>query len=62
MGNKKLWIEFKLKVVQEKRTSKKISSLNKAKLNYSTKLEKINNEGLKKTLTKLIEAYNAKNN
>ena len=54
--------EVKLKVVQEKRTSKKISSLNKAKLNYSTKLEKINNEGLKKTLTKLIEAYNAKNN
>jgi|TARA_B110000285_G_scaffold182396_1_gene206129 hypothetical protein len=54
--------EVKLKVVQEKRISKKISTLNEAKLNYTNKLENINNEGLKKTLNKLIEAYNAKNN
>ena len=54
--------EVKLKVVQEKRTLKKISPLNEAKLNYSNKLENINNERLKETLTKLIEAYNAKNN
>ena len=54
--------EVKLKVVQEKRTSKQISSLNEAKLNYSNKLENINNVELKKTLNKLIEAYNAKNN
>jgi len=54
--------EVKLKVVQEKKISKQISSLNEAKLNYSNKLENINNEELKKTLSKLIEAYNAKNN
>ena len=54
--------EVKLKVVQKKRTSKQISPLNEAKLNYNNKLENINNEGLKKTLTKLIDAYNAKNN
>ena len=54
--------EIKLKVVQEKKISKQISSLNQAKMNYSNRLENINNEGLKKTLTKLIEAYNAKNN
>ena len=54
--------EVKLRVVQEKKTSKQISSLNEAKLNYSNKLENINNERLKETLTKLIEAYNAKNN
>ena len=54
--------EVKLKVVQEKRMSKKNSPLNKPKLNYSNKLENINNQGLKKTLNKLIEAYNAKNN
>ena len=54
--------EVKLKVVQEKRVSKQISPLNEAKLNYSNKLENINNEELKETLTKLIEAYNAKNN
>ena len=53
--------EVKLKVVQKKRTSKQISPLNEAKLNYSNKLENINNEELKETLTKLIEAYNAKN-
>ena len=54
--------EVKLKVVPEKKISKQISSLNQAKMNYSNRLENINNEGLKKTLTKLIEAYNAKNN
>jgi hypothetical protein len=54
--------EVKLKVVQEKRMSKKNSPLNKPKLNYNNKLENINNQGLKKTLNKLIEAYNAKNN
>ena len=55
--------EVKLKVVQEKRVSKQVSSFNEASLNYSNKkLENINNEGLKKNLSKLIEAYNAKNN
>ena len=29
---------------------------------FNNKLENINNEGLKKILNKLIEAYNAKNN
>ena len=54
--------EVKLKVVQEKKVSKQISPLNEAKLDYNNKLENINNKGLKETLTKLIEAYNAKNN
>ena len=54
--------EVKLKVVREKKMSKIISPLNEARLNYSNKLENINNEGLKRTLNKLIEAYNDKNN
>ena len=54
--------KVKLKVVQEKKLFKKNLPLNESKLNYSNKLENINNEGLKKTLNKLIEAYNAKNN
>lgn len=54
--------EVKLKVVQEKRKIKKKLPLNETKLNYSNKLENIKNKELKKTLTKLIEAYNAKNN
>jgi hypothetical protein len=54
--------EVKLKVVQEKKVSKKNYPSSGIKLNYSNKLENINNEGLKKTLNKLIEAYNAKNN
>ena len=54
--------EVKLRIVQEKKMSKIISPLNKVKLNYSNKLENINNAGLKKTLNKLIEAYNDKNN
>ena len=36
--------------------------LNKKKLNYNNKLENIKNKELKKTLSKLIEAYNDKNN
>jgi len=54
--------EVKLKVVQEKNILKKNLPLNEAKLNYNNKLKNIKNEELKKTLTKLIEAYNAKNN
>ena len=54
--------EVKLKVVQEKRISKQISQLNSGKLNYSNSLENIKNESLKKTLNKLIQAYNAKDN
>jgi hypothetical protein len=54
--------EVKLKVVQEKKLFKKIFPLSGSKLNYSNKLENIKNEELKKTLNKLIEAYNAKNN
>ena len=54
--------EVKLKVVQEKRLFKADLTSNVAKLNYSNKLENIKNKELKKTLSKLIEAYNAKNN
>ena len=54
--------EVKLKVVQEKKILKQNSTLDEAKIKYNNKLENINNEGLKKTLNKLIEAYNAKNN
>jgi hypothetical protein len=54
--------EVKLKVVQEKKLSKNISPLNESKLNYSNKLENIDNKELRETLNKLIEAYNAKNN
>ena len=54
--------EVKLKVVQEKKSLKNNLPLNEIKLNYSNKLENIKNEGLKKTLNKFIEAYNAKNN
>ena len=42
-------------------TSKKLSEV-KTKKNYSNELNNINNIGLKNSLTKLIEAYNAKNN
>ena len=34
----------------------------KKKKNYNNKLNNINNEGLKSSLNKLIEAYNAKKN
>jgi hypothetical protein len=54
--------EVKLKVVQEKKSYKKNLTLNKSELDYSNKLESIENEKLKKTLNKLIEAYNVKNN
>ena len=54
--------EVKLKVVQEKRSFKKKLSLNESKFNYSNRLENVKNTGLKKTLNKLIEAYNDKNN
>jgi hypothetical protein len=54
--------QVKLKVVQEKRMVKQISPSNETKLSYTNKLENVDNEGLKKTLNKLIEAYNAKNN
>ena len=54
--------EVRLKVVQEKRVPVKNSPLNDTKLNYNNKLENIDNEKLKKTLNKLIEAYNDKNN
>jgi len=54
--------EVKLKVVQEKKSLKKNLPINEGKLNYYNKLENIKNEELKKTLSKLIEAYNAKNN
>jgi|TARA_B110000971_G_C19713758_1_gene365446 hypothetical protein len=49
--------EIKLKIVQEKKIS-----VNKVKINYNNKLNNINNEGLKNSLNKLIEAYNEKNN
>ena len=54
--------EVKLKVVQEKKAIKKNFPLNETKLNYSNDLKDIKNKELKKTLNKLIEAYNAKNN
>ena len=54
--------EVKLKIIQEKRKIKQTLPLNKAKKNYNNKLNNINNEGLKKSLNKLIDAYNAKNN
>ena len=52
--------EVKLKVVQKKIFKKKLT-LNEAKLNYNNKLEHIENKELKRSLNKLIEAYNAKN-
>ena len=54
--------EVKLKVVREKKIVGKNLPLGKAKLNFNDKLKNIKNEELKKTLNKLIEAYNAKNN
>ena len=53
--------EVKLKIVQGKKSLKKNLPSNEGKLNYNNKLENIKNEDLKKTLNKLIEAYNAKN-
>ena len=54
--------EIKLRVVNEKKALKKKLPLNETKLNYSNNLENVKNKELKKTLNKLIEAYNAKNN
>ena len=54
--------EVKLKVVQEKIILKQNSTLDEAKRKYNNKLENVNNENLKKSLNKLIEAYNAKHN
>ena len=54
--------EIKLKIVQEKKISKKKIFVNEVKINYNNKLNNINNEVLKNSLNKLIEAYNAKNN
>ena len=53
--------EIRLKIVQEKRVSKK-NSMGEIKKKYNNELENIKNEGLKSSLNKLIEAYNAKNN
>ena len=54
--------EVKLKVVQEKKFFKPKIPMNKTKINYNNKLTNIGSESLKKSLNKLIEAYNAKNN
>ena len=54
--------EIKLKVVHEKRevsSNYRVSKLQKEK--YNKKLENIKNKDLKKSLNKLIEAYNNKN-
>jgi hypothetical protein len=54
--------EVKLKVIHEKKTSKKKLTMNETKKNYNNELNNINNTDLKNSLSKLIEAYNAKNN
>ena len=54
--------EVKLKVIQEKKILKQNLTLDKVKIKYNNKLENVNNESLKKSLNKLIEAYNAKHN
>jgi hypothetical protein len=54
--------EIKLKIVQEEKKNKKELSVNEVKANYNNKLNNINNEILRNSLNKLIEAYNAKNN
>ena len=54
--------EVKLKVVQERKKYIERTLVDGAKKNYNNKLENINNENLKSSLNKLIEAYNAKNN
>ena len=53
--------EIKLKIVQLKKTYIEPEPLEINKKSYKYKLKNINNEKLKKTLSKLIEAYNAKN-
>ena len=54
--------EIKLKVVQEKKILEQRLLISEKKRNYNNKLNNVNNEGLKNSLNKLIEAYNAKNN
>jgi hypothetical protein len=51
--------DIKLKIVQEEKKIKKEISVNEVKINYNNKLNNINNEVLKNSLNKLIEAYNA---
>ena len=58
----KLIKEIKLKVVQEKKILEKKLLISEKKRNYNNKLNNVKNEGLKNSLNKLIEAYNAKNN
>jgi len=54
--------EVRLKVIQEKKISKKKMPTKETKMNFSNKLNNINNENLKNSLNKLIDAYNAKSN
>ena len=54
--------EVKLKVLQERKKPEPKILTGKTKKNYNNKLNNVNNEGLKNSLNKLIEAYNAKNN
>ena len=54
--------KLKLKLFKKKKISKEKLQMNETKINYDYKLDRINNEGLKNSLNKLIEAYNAKNN
>ena len=54
--------EVKLKIVQEKNILKQNKKINETKKNYNNELKNIENVGLKNSLNKLIEAYNAKNN
>jgi hypothetical protein len=54
--------EIKLKVVQEKKILEQRLLISEKKRNYNNKLNNVKNEGLKNSLNKLIEAYNAKNN
>ena len=53
--------EVKLKIVQEKKASNQKLLTDRTR-KYYNKLNNVNNEGLKNSLNKLIEAYNAKNN
>ena len=53
--------EVKLKIVQEKKAPNQKLLIDRAR-KYDNKLNNVYNEGLKNSLNKLIEAYNAKNN
>jgi len=54
--------EVKLRIVQEKKIFEQKLPVDKTKKKFNNKLNDISSEGLKKSLNKLIEAYNAKNN